>query len=151
MDRSRPASTPLDRNHKIQKGTIEEQIDDPSYYQCIIGSLMYAVTGSRPDLAYAVTFLSQFNSCPNKSHFQAAKDLRLPIQLALRCDNTGSIDLAHNPKLNDLNTLTFIITSLESTLRKSLLNCSMYQVRKILRTCAPRHWTRKSTIDSMTK
>src|SRR5436305_10077112 len=32
---------------------------------------------------------------------QAAKDLRLPMQLALRCDNTGSIDLAHNPKLNE--------------------------------------------------
>src|SRR5437667_120819 len=50
-----------------------EQIDDPSYYQCIIGSLMYAVTGSQPDLAYIVTFLSQFNSCPSKSHLQAAK------------------------------------------------------------------------------
>jgi hypothetical protein len=192
MDSSHPVSTPLDLNNKIQKGTIEEQISEPSYYQSIIGSIMYAVTGSRPDLAYTITFLSQFNSCPNNTHLQAAKrvlrylngtkdwvlfypakqplvlegfadasyandldtrrsvsgylftfgncaiswksskqksvalstteaeymalsltarqliwlklaakELRLSIQLALRCDNNGSIELARHPKLNE--------------------------------------------------
>ena len=66
-------STPLDPNIQLREGTLEEQIDDISVYQQIIGSLMYAVTGTRPDLAYAVTHLSQFNSNPSKLHLAAAK------------------------------------------------------------------------------
>ena len=54
-------------------GSLEQQIDDPFYYQSIIGSLMYAVTGTRPDLAHTISLLSQFNSCPNETHQQAAK------------------------------------------------------------------------------
>ena len=39
----------------------------------MIGSLMYAVIGARPDLAYTITVLSQFSSAPNEIHLQAAK------------------------------------------------------------------------------
>ena len=34
---------------------------------------MYAVTGTRPDLAHTISLLSQFNSCPNEAHLTAAK------------------------------------------------------------------------------
>ena len=34
---------------------------------------MYAVTGTRPDLAHTISLLSQFNSCPNETHLKAAK------------------------------------------------------------------------------
>lgn len=73
MDSSRPVSTPLTKGLQLRKGSVEQQIDDPSYYQSIIGSLMYAVTGTRPDLAHTISLLSQFNSCPNEIHLQAAK------------------------------------------------------------------------------
>jgi len=35
--------------------------------------LMYAVTGTRPDLAYAVNALSQFQSNPSSAHWMAVK------------------------------------------------------------------------------
>jgi hypothetical protein len=66
-------STPLDPNHKLRAGTSDERTDDITLYQQIIGSLMYAVTGTRPDLAYSVTHLSQFSSSPTSTHLQAAK------------------------------------------------------------------------------
>jgi len=44
-----------------------------SIYQQMIESLMYLVTGSRPDLAYAITYLSQFNTNPHETHLRAAK------------------------------------------------------------------------------
>jgi hypothetical protein len=66
-------STPLDPNHQLRSGTPEEVISDVALYQQIIGSLMYAVTGTSPDLAYAVTHLSQFCSAPTAAHMQAAK------------------------------------------------------------------------------
>ena len=34
---------------------------------------MYAVTGTRPDLAHTISLLSQYNSCPNETHLTAAK------------------------------------------------------------------------------
>ena len=75
MDSSRPVSTPLDikLSKQLQKGTPEQQIDDPSYYQSIIGSLMYAVTGTRPNLAHTISLLSHVNSYPNESHLTAVK------------------------------------------------------------------------------
>ena len=66
-------STPLDKNMTLREGSKEQQIDNISLYQQIIGSLMYAVTGTRPDLAYTVTHLSQFSSSPTQEHLQAAK------------------------------------------------------------------------------
>lgn len=37
-------------------------------YQQIIGYLMYLVVLTRPDIAYAVGYLSQFNNCYSDEH-----------------------------------------------------------------------------------
>jgi hypothetical protein len=42
-------------------------------YQSLVGSIMYAMLGTRPDLAYAISTLSKFNSCPATEHHAAAK------------------------------------------------------------------------------
>jgi hypothetical protein len=42
-------------------------------YLRIVGSLMYASLGTRPDISYAVTTLSRFNSRPLEMHMTAAK------------------------------------------------------------------------------
>jgi hypothetical protein len=42
-------------------------------YRSLIGSLLYAALGSRPDIAYAVNQLSRFNSNPGKAHWVAAR------------------------------------------------------------------------------
>ena len=39
----------------------------------MIGALLYLVTCTRPDLAFVISFLSQFSSCPLKSHHTAVK------------------------------------------------------------------------------
>ena len=36
---------------------------------------MYLITGTRPDLAYTISFLAQFSSCPTAEHIKAAKHL----------------------------------------------------------------------------
>jgi hypothetical protein len=41
-------------------------------YQSMIGSLMYAMTQTRPDLAFAVSLLSRFAANPNLAHTKAA-------------------------------------------------------------------------------
>jgi hypothetical protein len=41
-------------------------------YRELIGSLMYAAIGTRPDIAFAVSMLSQFMANPGKVHWKAA-------------------------------------------------------------------------------
>ena len=49
------------------------ELTDPKEYREIVGSLIYAMTGTRPDLCYVVTRLSQFMSKPTKAHLGIAK------------------------------------------------------------------------------
>ena len=42
-------------------------------YQSAIGSLMYAMLGTRPDIAYAVSVVSRYGLNPNESHWKAVK------------------------------------------------------------------------------
>lgn len=60
-------------DHELWEKAIEEILDDPTFYQSIIGSLMCACVGARPDLAHTFLLLSQFSSCPNQTHLEAAK------------------------------------------------------------------------------
>jgi hypothetical protein len=64
--------TPLDPNVHLdgQQGGVEV---DPTQYQAIVGSLMYAALGTRPDIIYAVAALSRYNSRPLTVHLTAAK------------------------------------------------------------------------------
>jgi hypothetical protein len=44
-------------------------------YQRGIGSLMYAATSTRPDIAFPVAILSQFMRNPGSTHWEAVKDV----------------------------------------------------------------------------
>ena len=68
-----PVTLPLDPNHKLRKYQEGDNIADISLYQQIIDSLMYLVIGARPDLAFAISLLSQFSSKPTVEHLGAAK------------------------------------------------------------------------------
>ena len=46
---------------------------DPAEYQAIVGSLMYVALAMRPDISFAVSALSRYNSCPRTTHLTAAK------------------------------------------------------------------------------
>ncbi|XP_077215490.1 uncharacterized protein LOC143850059 [Tasmannia lanceolata] len=64
-----PISTPFDPNIKLylNTGRTISQLG----YASVIGSLMYAMTCTRPDIAYAVGKLSRFTSNPSFSHWNA--------------------------------------------------------------------------------
>jgi len=42
-------------------------------YKEIIGSLMYAATATRPDIAFTILALTQFTHRPTRSHWEATK------------------------------------------------------------------------------
>ena len=42
-------------------------------YQLLIGSIMYTMPGTCPDLAYAMSTLRKYNSCPAEEHHGAAE------------------------------------------------------------------------------
>lgn len=49
-------------------------------YQELVGSLMYLSVMTRPDISYAVSYLSQFNNCYDETHWKAAKRILRYLQ-----------------------------------------------------------------------
>ena len=74
MENSKPVSTPLDPGTKLVKpdSCLREELEEYPFRE-LIGSLMYLAVGTRPDIAFAVNSLSQYNTCYNKEHWVAAK------------------------------------------------------------------------------
>ena len=73
MQDCKPFLTPINPNHRLKAIEVDEQSTDTTAYQQMIRSLIYSVTGTRPDLAYTITHLSQFNLSPSITHLTAAK------------------------------------------------------------------------------
>ena len=67
--------TPCDTNVQLSKGQSPDKPDEKMHkeYRAIVGSLMYLMTGTRPDIAYAVQSVSRYLSCPGEAHMKAAK------------------------------------------------------------------------------
>ena len=68
-----PASTPLETSRKLAPA--EEGYVAPRKlqedYQSAVGSLMYAMLGTRPDIAYAVSLVSRYSANPTPAHWNA--------------------------------------------------------------------------------
>ena len=62
-------STPFDSNLRLypNTGRLVSQLD----YARIIGCLMYAITCTRPDIAFVVGKLSRYTNNPSQAHWQA--------------------------------------------------------------------------------
>jgi hypothetical protein len=119
MSECNPISTPMDVNMKLSKQqcptTEEEKHKMQSIpYQSAVGAIMYAMLGTRPDIAYAITTLSQYCNNPGYVHWIALKRvlryLRGTIDYKLtygnignigNIDNNGSIDNIGNVQYND--------------------------------------------------
>lgn len=67
------ANTPLPAGWKPMANTESPDPKLRTEYQSIIGSLMYLIIGTRPDIAFAVTRLSQFGVNPSKEHMNGAR------------------------------------------------------------------------------
>ncbi|KAH9119485.1 hypothetical protein LEN26_011626 [Aphanomyces euteiches] len=101
LDQARPATTPLD---KVLDGsdcpsdghvrTEAERLNHANFRQGI-GSLMYLMLGTRPDLAYAVQALSRYLNNPGKSHIGKMKQVMRYV--------AGTIDYGLVYRGTDLN------------------------------------------------
>lgn len=75
----KPAGPPVEVNQKLTTSEFDHQfgltndtlLADPGAYQRLIGRLLY-LTITRPDISFAVQYLSQFMHAPKTSHFEAA-------------------------------------------------------------------------------
>ncbi|CAM8917015.1 unnamed protein product [Rhodiola kirilowii] len=66
-----PISTPMDTSVKILPN-MGEAVSQLEYSQ-VIGCLMYAMTSTRPDIAYVVGKLSRYTSNPSTHHWEAIR------------------------------------------------------------------------------
>jgi Reverse transcriptase (RNA-dependent DNA polymerase)/gag-polypeptide of LTR copia-type/Integrase core domain/GAG-pre-integrase domain/Domain of unknown function (DUF4219) len=73
MQNSKPANIPLSSGARLIKAIITDTLVDQKEYQSIVGSLMYAMLATRPDLAQLIQQISQFSQKPTKTHEKAAK------------------------------------------------------------------------------
>nr|MCH9869351.1 hypothetical protein [Serratia marcescens] len=66
----RPVETPMDPNIKLSAHTSDPPFTDPGRYRRLVGRLIY-LTVTRPDIAYAVSRVSQFMQSPTTTHWEA--------------------------------------------------------------------------------
>ena len=76
MQDATPKPAPLALGVKL----VADALDDPELhpdvpYCAAIGSLMYLMVGTRPDLLYAVSLVSRFLAKPRQSHWNAVKQI----------------------------------------------------------------------------
>ncbi|KAH0685102.1 hypothetical protein KY289_022854 [Solanum tuberosum] len=78
MKNAKPVSTPLAGHMKLSKKmclTVREEKESMAKvpYSFVVGSLMYAMVCTRPDIAHAVGVVSRFLDNPGKEHWEAVK------------------------------------------------------------------------------
>src|SRR5579871_2506756 len=96
MQDCKPAKTPLEPNIKISKSTEPEPYNF-QYYQKAIRNLIYIILGTRPDIAYIVSVISQFHLNPNQTHWNILKQtfryLKETIELGILYRNMNELKL----------------------------------------------------------
>jgi len=75
MENCNGVQTPMETSSRLVPADPDYQADRAfrTKYQSAVGSLMYAMLGTRPDIAYAVSVVSRFASNPNTTHMNAVK------------------------------------------------------------------------------
>lgn len=78
MEESKPVSTPMGSHFKLSSTKAEMRSELQEFmesvpYSSAVGSLMYSMIGTRPDIAYGVGLVSRFMSAPSQEHWNAVK------------------------------------------------------------------------------
>lgn len=91
---NKTADTPLESNAK--HNSEGELLKNPTLYRQLVGSLIY-LTVTRPDISYAVHFVSRFMSTPCSSHYAAVlrilRYLKGTIYHGLHYSSNSSLEL----------------------------------------------------------
>jgi hypothetical protein len=72
MINAKPARTPLPQGYQPEKSTAPVNMELRTRFQTVIGSLLYLMLGTRPDIAYAVTQMARMSANPTKEHLDKA-------------------------------------------------------------------------------
>ena len=88
MRNCKGTSTPMATKLSLVKPDDKDFIGEQEY-QSLLGSIMYGMLGTCPDLAYSISTLSKFNSCPGSEYHKAAKRVLPYLQ------KTGSYGLMY--------------------------------------------------------
>jgi hypothetical protein len=78
------AATPVKERLRLSHDSTAEEVD-ATLYRCIVGSLRYLIH-TRPDLTYAVRYVSRFLERPTEEHLPAVKKILRYITGALQYD-----------------------------------------------------------------
>ena len=78
MNDAKPRTTALANHIKLSKGQSPKTIEECKHmasvpYASTVGSLMYAIVCTRPDIAHAVGIVSKYMENPGKEHWEAVK------------------------------------------------------------------------------
>eukprot|EP00253_Pinus_taeda_P013307 PITA_13307 len=71
MQDCKPATTPMEPGLKLSAQSSSPLVDETLFRQ-LVGSLIY-LTATRPDINFAVSYISRFTSTPKADHWIAAK------------------------------------------------------------------------------
>ncbi|KAG8949046.1 hypothetical protein FRC04_009120 [Tulasnella sp. 424] len=98
-------TTPMDPGAQLSKEQSPKSDEEKEYmtkvpYINAVGALMYLAVATRPDIAYTVAKLAQFNSCPGEAHWKAVKHLLRYLQ------ETKDLKLTYQPSANGKDTLS---------------------------------------------
>ncbi|CAH1450604.1 unnamed protein product [Lactuca virosa] len=80
MENSKSGNLPIQSNTKLSKTqspSIEAEIEEMSRvpYASAVGSIMYAMTCTHPDVAFALSMVSRYQGNPGKSHWTTVKNI----------------------------------------------------------------------------
>lgn len=67
---AKTVSTPMEKGLQLKPNP---HMKEDVKFQNLIGSLMYLTVHTRPDIAFSIHYLSQFNTCHDTEHFKHAK------------------------------------------------------------------------------
>lgn len=86
----KPAPAPMEHGLKLSKLASDASPAVP--YRELVGSLMYVAICTRPDIMFALSYLSQFNSCFDQSHWVAAQRVLKYLKGSIDCSIRYSKD-----------------------------------------------------------
>jgi Reverse transcriptase (RNA-dependent DNA polymerase) len=140
--------TPMRDYEKLRPRQLYEERHDVNEYQQVVGSLMYAMVHTRPDLAFALGKLSQYMQDPSESHWTYLKALlryvRSSVGLQLRFGpRTNSTESSYDRTKSKLTVYTDADWAGQKSDRKStsggvamLYSGPIYWISKVQRSVA---------------
>ena len=102
QENSKLTYTPLPVGYQPKANEGVAKPEQRSYYQSIIGSLLFLALGTRPDIVHAIIMMSQFMVNPSEDHINQSLHIIRYINMNLngkicyngKCDETGFIAYA---------------------------------------------------------